>query len=74
MTNLIPYEIISYDDKDSPCNRIKKLIHERINLHKDYHLTLLKKKLPLAMEKSKDTYYSNLSTKLVRRKSSHQTC
>ena len=37
MTNLIPYEIISYDDKDSPCNRIKKLIHERINLHKDYH-------------------------------------
>ena len=32
-------------------------------------LTFLQKKLHLAMEESKDTYYSNLSTKLVKQKS-----
>ena len=32
-------------------------------------LTLLQKKLHLSLEESKDTYYSNLSTKLVKQKS-----
>ena len=32
-------------------------------------LTLLQKKLHLAMEESKDTYYSDLSKKLVKQKS-----
>ena len=81
MANFIPTETIICDDRDSPWinNRIKKLIHERNNLYKDYRknnetvifekLTLLQKKLHLAMEESKDTYYSNLSTKLVKQKS-----
>ena len=57
-------------------NRIKNLIHERNSLQKDYHknndtqvfqkLTLLQKKLNLAMEKSKNAYYANLSSKLVK--------
>ena len=63
-------------------NRIKKLIYEQNSLHKDYRkntdtqifekLTLLQKKLDLAMRESKDTYYSNLSAKLVKQKSNLQ--
>ena len=81
MANFIPHETIICDDRDPPWinNRIKKLIYERNSLYKVYRvnndtrifekLTLLQKKLDLAMEKSKDTYYSNLSTKSVKQKS-----
>ena len=81
MANFIPHEAIICDDRDPPWinNRIKKLIYERNSLYKVYRvnidtrifekLTLLQKKLDLAMEESKDTYYSNLSTKLVKQKS-----
>ena len=85
MANFIPYEIIICDDRDPPWinNRIKKLIYERNSLYKDYRknndtqifekLTLLQKKLYLAMEESKDTYYSNLSKKLAKQKSNPKT-
>ena len=81
MANFIPHETIICDDRDPPWinNRIKKLICEQNSLYKDYRknndtqifekLTLLQKKLHLAIEESKDTYYSNLSTKLVKQKS-----
>ena len=81
MANFIPHETIICDDRDPPSitNRIKKLIYEGNSLYKVYRvnndtrifekLTLLQKKLDLAMEESKDTYYSNLSTKLVKQKS-----
>ena len=81
MANFIPHETIICDDRDPPWihNRIKNLIYERNSLNKVYRsnndtlifekLTLLQKKLDLAMEESKDTYYSNLSTKLVKQKS-----
>ena len=81
MANFIPHETIICDDRDPPWinNRIKKIIYERNSLYKVYRvnndtqifekLTLLQKKLDLAMEESKDTYYSNLSTKLVKQKS-----
>ena len=38
MTDLIPYEITIYDEKDpaKTKNRIKKLIHERTSIYKDY--------------------------------------
>ena len=64
--------------------RIKQLIYERNSLYKVYRisndpqifekLTFLQKKLHLAMEESKDTYYSNLSTKLVKEKCNLKTC
>ena len=81
MANFIPHEAIICDDRDPPWinNRIKKLIYERNNLCNVYRVnnntqisekrTLLQKKLDLAMEESKDTYYFNLSTKLVKQKS-----
>ena len=81
MANFIPHEAIICDDRDPPWinNRIKKLIYERNNLCNVYRVnnntqisekrTLLQKKLDLAMEESKDTYYSNLLTKLVKQKS-----
>ena len=86
MANFIPHETINCDDRDPPWinNRIKKIIYERNSLYKDYRknndtqifeeLTLLQKKLHLAMEESKDTYYSNLSTKLVKEKCNLKTC
>ena len=86
MANFIPHETINCDDRDTPWinNRIKKIIYERNSLYKDYRknndtqifeeLTLLQKKLHLAMEESKDTYYSNLSTKLVKEKCNLKTC
>ena len=85
MANFIPHETIICDDRDPPWinNRIKKLIYERNSLYKDYgknndtqifeKLTLLQKNLHLAMEESKDTYYSNLSTKLAKQKSNPKT-
>ena len=85
MANFIPHETIICDDRDPPWinNRIKKLIYERNSLYEDYRknsdtqifekLTPLQKKLHLAMEESKDTYYSNLSTKLVKQKSNPKT-
>ena len=61
----------------------KKIIYERNSLYKDYRknndtqifekLTFFQKKLHLAVEESKDTYYSNLSTKLVKQKSNPKT-
>ena len=81
MPNVILHETINCDDRYPPWinNRIKKLIYERNSLYKDYckndntqifeKLTLLQKKLHLAMEELKDTYYSNLSTKSVKQKS-----
>ena len=86
MANFIPHETINCDDRDLPWvnNRIKKIIYERNSLYKDYRkdndtqiseeLTLVQKKLHLAMEESKDTYYSNLSTKLVKEKCNLKTC
>ena len=85
MANFIPHETIICDDRDPPWinNRIKKLIYERNSLYKDYRknndtqifekLTLLQKKLHLAMEESKDTYYSDLSTKLAKQNSNPKT-
>ena len=81
MVNFIPHETIVCDDRDPQCikNGIKKIIYKRNSLCKVYRvnndtrifdkLTLLQKKLDLAMEESKDTYYSNLSNKLIRQKS-----
>ena len=78
MANFIPHETIICDDRDPPWinNRIKQLIYERNSLYKVYRisndpqifekLTFLQKKLHLAMEESKDTYYSDLSTKLLK--------
>ena len=66
------------DDKDTPWinNRIEKLIHEHSNLYKDYRrnnntqifekLIFLQKKLHLTMGESKDTYYTNLSRKIIK--------
>ena len=58
------------------------IIYKRNSLYKDYRknnnnqifekLTLLQK-LHLAKEESKDTYYSNLSTKLIKQKSNPKT-
>ena len=85
MVNFMPHATIIYDDRDPPWihNRIKKIIYERNSLCKDYRknndtrifekLTFLQKKLHLAMEESKNTYYSNLSTKLVKQKSNLKT-
>ena len=85
MPNFTPHETIICDDRDLPWinNRIKTLIYERNSLYKDYcknndtqifeKLTLLQKKLHLAVDESKDTYYSNLPTKLVKHKSNPKT-
>ena len=85
MANFIPHETIICDDRDPPWinNTIKKLIYERNSLCKDCRknndtqtfekLTLLQKKLHLAVEESKNTYCSNLSTKLVKQKSNPKT-
>lgn len=66
------------DDKDTSWinNRIEKLIHELSNLYKDYRknnntqifekLIFLQKKLHLTMGESKDTYYTNLSRKIIK--------
>ena len=85
MANFFPHETIICDDRDPPWinSRIKKLIYERNSLYKDYRknndtqifekLMLFQKKLHLAMKESKDTYYSNLSTKLAKQKSNPKT-
>ena len=77
IANFIPCENIICDDRDPTwiSNRIKKLIHEWNSPYKEYRknndtqifekLTLSQKKLDLAMEESKDTCYSNFSTKLI---------
>ena len=81
MANFIPHETIIYDDRDPPWinNRITQLIYERNSLYKVYRisndpqifekLTFLQEKLYLTTEESKDTYYSDLSTKFVKQKS-----
>ena len=81
MVNFISHETIICDDRDPTWinNSIKKLIYERNSLYKIYRisddpqifgkLTFLQKKLHLAMEEWKDTYYSDLPTKLVKQKS-----
>ena len=85
MANFIPHETINCDDRDPPWinNRIKKIIYERNSLYKDYRknndtqifekLALLQKELHLAMKEAKDTYNSDLSTKLVTQKSNSKT-
>ena len=85
IANFIPHETIVCDDRDPPWinNRIKKLIYGRNSLYKDHRknndtqifekLTLLQKNLHLATEELKDTYYSNLSTKLPKQKSNPKT-
>ena len=60
MTDLIPYEITIYDEKDpaKTKNRIKKLIHERTSIYKDYlKNTQVFEKLTLIQ----NTFYSKLS-------------
>ena len=62
---------------------LKKLIYKRNSLYKDYRenndtqifekLMHLKKKCHLVVEELKDTYCSNLSTKLVKQKSNPKT-
>ena len=81
MVNFIRHETIIFDDRDPPWinNRIKQLIYERNSLYKAYRisndpqifekLTFLQEKLHLTIEESKDTYYPDLSTKLVKQKS-----
>ena len=84
MANFILPETIICDDRDYPWINTRIIIiikknYERNSLYKDYRknndtqffekLTFLQKKLHLAMEESRDTYYSNLSTKLVKQKS-----
>ena len=78
--NFIPHETVICDDRDPPWinNRIKQLIYERNSFYKFYRisndpqifekLTFLQKKLHLTIGESKDTYYSDLSTKLVKQK------
>ena len=85
MANFIPHETIICDDRDPPWinNRTKILIYKRNSLYKDYcknndtqifeKLMLLQRKLHLAMGESKDTYYSNLSTKLAEQRSNPKT-
>ena len=81
MANFISHETIICDDRDPLwiSNRIKKIIYKRNSLCKVYRinndarifdkLTLLQKKLDLAVDESNDAYYSNLATKLVKQKS-----
>ena len=82
MANFILPETIICDDRDSPWINTRIIIkknYERNSLYKDYRknndtqffekLTFLQKKLHLAMEELRNTYYSNLSTKLVKQKS-----
>ena len=60
MTDLIPYEITIHDEKDpaKTKNRIKKLIHERTSIYKDYlKNTQVFEKLTLIQ----NTFYSKLS-------------
>ena len=83
MANFIPHETMICDDSDPPWinNRIKQLIYERNSLYKVYRisndsqifekLTFLQKKLHLTTEESKDTYNSDLSTKLVKQNNVH---
>ena len=73
MANFIPHETINCDDRDPPWinNRIKKIIYERNSLYKDYRknndtqifekLTLLQKKLHLAMEELKNSYLLSIT-------------
>ena len=80
MAKFTPHATIICDCRDPPWinNRIKKLIYERNSPYKDYRknnntqifekLTFSQKKLYPAMKESKDTYYYNLSTKLVNQK------
>ena len=84
MANFIPQETIICDNRNPPwiINRIKQLIYERNSLYKVCRisndpqifekLTFLRKKLHLTIEESKDTYYSVLSTKLVKQKSNRK--
>ena len=81
MANFIAHEAIICDDRDPSwiSNRIKKIIPERNSLYKVYRisndpqifekLTFLQNKLHLTIQKSKDTYYPDLSTKLIKQKS-----
>ena len=81
MANFTPHKTIICDDRDPPWidNRIKQLIYERNSLYKVYRisndpqifekLTFLQEKMYLTIEESKDTYYSDLSTKFVKQKS-----
>ena len=85
MANFILGETIICDNGDLPWinNRREKSIHERNSPYKNYRknndtqifekLTLLQKKLHVAMEKSKDTCYSNLSPKLIMQNSNTKT-
>ena len=80
MANFIPHETIICD-RYPPWinNRIEKLIHERISLYKVYRISndpqileklmFLQKKLLRAIQELKNTYYSDLSTKLIKQKS-----
>ena len=80
MAKFIPHETIICDDRDPPWinNRIKQLIYERNSLYKVYRisndtqifekLTVLQKKLHLAIAESKDTYYSEYVCKISKAK------
>ena len=79
MSNFIPCEAIICDDRDLFMDwQENKKIHEENNLYKNYlknndtkmfeKLTLLPKQLHPDMVESKNDYYSNYSTKLVKAK------
>ena len=83
MANFIPHETMICVDSDPPWinNRIKQLIYERNSIYKVYRisndpqifekLTFLQNKLHLTTEESKDTYNSDLSTKLIKQNNVH---
>ena len=80
MANFVPHETVISDYRDPPWinNRIKKIIYRQNSLYKVYRTnsdtqifeksTFLQRKLHLAMEESKETYYFDLPTKLVKQK------
>ena len=77
MSNYIPNEIITIDDKDPPWvnNKIKSLIKNKNEFFKNYfnlnnsasvrHLEQMQESLRGNIETSKQKYYSKLSSKLT---------
>ena len=70
MRKFIPHQTIICDDKDPLWIRGYR---KNNNIQISEKLMLLQKKLHLTMEKSKDIYYSDFSTKLVKQKSNPKT-
>ena len=78
INNCIPHETIICDDKDAPWfnSRIKSLIENKNKIHKNYQrlksnsqllgkLNLLQEQLHFLINKSKQNYYSRMTSKLT---------